>query len=130
MNDFKRMSDKELALHIVEYVKRIEKLMDTAWDFMQGKIDRSEIAFIREEYKSLKQSIRDDSRYVNLVGNRTYTDSLYDAFFAPSISEASAFGFKSATNSRIDSAFCDSLEEAHYKLTKYYSLEEWENIAY
>lgn len=97
---------------------------------MQGKSDRSVADFIHAEYKSLKLSIKDDAHYINLSGNRAYSGSLYDAYFAPSISEASAEGFTASTNSRIDSKMVSSLYDAHYKLTKYYSLEEWENIVY
>lgn len=130
MNDFKRMSDEELAIHIIDYIRRTDKLMQIVSDYMQGKSDRSAADFIHAEYKSLKLSIKDDAHYINLSGNRAYSGSLYDAYFAPSISEASAEGFAASTNSRIDSKMFSSLYDAHYKLTKYYSLEEWENIVY
>lgn len=123
MNNFKRMSDEELAIHIIDYIRRTDKLMQIVSDYMQGKSDRSVADFIHAEYKSLKLSIKDDAHYINLSGNRAYSGPLYDAYFAPSISEAS-------TNSRIDSKMVSSLYDAHYKLTKYYNLEEWENIVY
>ena len=129
MNDFKRMSDKELAKHIIEYIYRLEKLMNITSDFLQEKTGKGSMEFIRAEYKSLKQSIKSDAHYVNLAGNRAYTNSLYDAYFAPSISEASAEGFTAATNSRIDNMFVSSIYDAHYKLTKFHSLKEWEDIA-
>ena len=130
MNDFKRMSDEELAKYMVEYINRTERLSQTVSDYIQGKTGKGSMECIRAEYKALKQSIKDDAHYVNLIGNRTYTGSLYDAYFVPSISEAAAEGFSSAVNGRIDNRFVSSIYDAIYKLTKYYSLEEWENIAY
>lgn len=130
MNDFKRMADEELVMHIIDYIRRTDKLMQIVSDYMEGKTDRSAADFIHAEYKALKQSIKDDAHYINLSGNRTYIDSLYDSYFAPSISEASAEGFAAPTNSKIDSKMFSSLYDAHYKLTKYYTLKEWENIAY
>ena len=129
MNDFKRMSDEELAKYIIEYIYRLEKLMDVTSDFLQGKTGMGSMEFIRAEYKSLKQSIKNDAHYVNLAGNRTYTSSLYDAYFVPSISEAAAEGFTAAINSRVDNMFVSSIYDAHYKLTKFHSLKEWEDIA-
>jgi len=45
------------------------------------------------------------------------------------IGGASAYGFASPTNSKIDYSFWSSLEEAVYKLTIHTSLEEWKELS-
>ncbi len=130
MNDFKRMSDEKLAIYIIDYIRRTDKLMQIVSDYMEGKTDRSATDFIHAEYRDLKLSIKDDAHYINLSENRAHSESLYNTYFVPSISEASAEGFSAPTNSTINSKMFSSLYDAHYKLTKYYSLKDWENIAY
>ena len=46
----------------------------------------------------------------------------------PSIREAAAFGFDVPINNTINQRMYSAVEEAHYKMTKYYSLEEWGNL--
>ena len=53
---------------------------------------------------------------------------LYNAFFVPSIQEAAAFGFTERTGTDI-SELSSCVEEAHYKLTKYKSFEDWFDLA-
>jgi len=130
MDELKKMSNVQLANRIVEYVDRIQKIMDAVSDTIKGNGNPAKIHMIHSEYKAVKQAIKDDAHYLDLnVNKRTGKDAeLYNAFFEPSISEAAAWGFTSSTNSRIDFKFYDSLEEVRYKLTKYHSLEEWKNI--
>ena len=45
-------------------------------------------------------------------------------YYAPSIKEANAWGFTSPINAKINRDFYNSVEEAHYKLRKYISLED------
>lgn len=127
MDDLKRMTDAELANRIVNYVDRIQKLMDAVSAVMDGKGNSIMIDEIHSEYKAVKQEIKDDAHYLDLNINKR-TDkgaALYNGFFEPGISEAAAWGFTASTNSRINFKFFDSLEEARYKLTKYHSLNEW-----
>ena len=44
----------------------------------------------------------------------------------PSIREAAVFGFDVPI--KINQRMYGAVEEAHYKMTKYYSLEEWGNL--
>jgi len=129
--ELKKMTDQELALRIIEYVQRLEKLMYDAEAILQvrGRASKYQIDYIHDEYRNLKQEINADAHYVSLMRNEKQGFNLYNSFFVPSIREASASGFKSSVNSRIDQAFFSSLEEAHYKLTKYHGLKEWQEIA-
>ena len=131
MDDLKKMSDKELSIRMVMYIERVQKLMDSVSEIMDGKGTKMLINSIHHEYKAIKQAVKDDAHYLNLTMNRRIDEGseLYNGFFKPSISEAATFGFASSTNSRIDFKFYDSLEEARYKLTKFYTLEEWKEVA-
>ncbi len=131
MDELKKMSDKDLSIRMVKYIERVQKLMDSVSEIMDGKGTKMLIDSIHHEYKAIKQAVKDDAHYLNLTMNRRIDEGseLYNGFFKPSISEAAAFGFTSSTNSRIDFKFYDSLEEARYKLTKFYTLEEWKEVA-
>ena len=131
MIELKKMMDHELAFRIVGYVERLERLMDEISDMIHSKtlVEPYQIETVREEYKLLKEEIKVDAHYVGLVRNKKRGNNLYNAFFTPSLQEASAWGFTSPTNSKINQAFYSSVEEVHYKLTKYYSYEKWKAIA-
>jgi len=131
MHDLKNMSDYELAQRVVNYVERLRSLMDDVSNVLGDprRIGLYELNRIKEEYKRLKEEIKSDAHYVRLSRNRTGEFDLYESIFVPSISEADAFGFTSPTNSRINQRFFSSIEEAHYKLTKYYGFDEWKRIA-
>ena len=131
MHDLKNMSDYELAQRVVNYVERLRTLMDDVSNVLDGprRIEAYELDRIKEEYKRLKEEIKSDAHYVRLSRNRTGEFDLYESIFVPSIREADAFGFTSPTNSRINQRFFSSIEEAHYKLTKYHGLDEWKRIA-
>ena len=45
--------------------------------------------------------------------------------FSPSIREAMAEGFAVPVNAAVNFRMFSSVSDAHYKLTKYVSLEEW-----
>lgn len=130
MEELKNMTAQELSARVVGYVERIEKLMNNVSLMLQSRnrIEPYQIDLIREEYKHLKDEIRADAHYVYLERNKKRGKNLYNAFFTPSIREASAFGFTAATSSRINQVFYSSLAAARYRLTKLYSLNEWKAI--
>jgi len=131
MFDLKNMSDYELAQRVVNYVERLRTLMDDVSNVLGGprRTGSYELDRIKDDYKRLKEEIKSDAHYVRLSRNRTGDFDLYTSIFVPSISEADASGFTSPTNSRIDQRFFSSIEEAHYKLTKYHGLDEWKKMA-
>jgi hypothetical protein len=130
MTELKEMTNQELAFRIVGYVERLERLMDKISNMIHSKslVEPYQIETVRDEYKRLKEEIKTDAHYVDLVRNKKRGNNLYNAIFAPSLQEASAWGFTSPTNSKINHEFYSSVEEAHYKLTKYYSFEKWKAI--
>lgn len=128
--ELNRLSDQQIAVRIVGYVERLEALMSDVGSYMQGKKESYQNERIHDEYKMLKDEIRVDAHYLGLSRNeRDDASKVYEGFFRPSIMEAAAFGFTVPTNSRIDYKFHSAIEEAHYKLTKYFSLKRWQAIA-
>lgn len=124
--DFKIMTDSELANIMVNYIGRIESLLDIIGRYLEGN-DNIPAGKIKRIYADLKEELREDDHYLRLERNRDGS-SLYMGAFVPSIREAAAFGFKVSINSTINQRMYSAVEEAHYKMTKYYSLEEWGNL--
>lgn len=123
--DFKNMSDVELASVMVNYINRVAHLRDLVGRYIDGT-DGGNIPAdrIRDLYKQLKDELREDAKYLDLV--RNYNGStLYMGAFRPSIREAAAFGFTVPVNRAINQQFFGAVADAHYKLTKIYTLEEW-----
>lgn len=123
--DFNKMSDCELAEVMVNYINRVEHLLETINRYLYasdgGKIQEERI---KDYYKGLKNELRCDANNVSLVRNRNGSE-LYMGAFSHSIREAAAFGFTVPSNSAVNQQMYNSVEEARYKLTKYHNLEEW-----
>lgn len=129
VDELKRMSDRELAQRMLDYIDRAHTLMQHISDFLERKAtwpSRDDILF---DYKRLKEAIKTDAHYVDLVRNHESRSKIYRNFFVSSIAEASVYGFTAPVNSKIDQRFYRSVSEAYYKLTKYYSRDEWIAIA-
>ena len=123
--DFKNLPDTKLATIMVNQINRVEHLMQMIEEYLDSQNHGSVPATrIKSEYKKIKNELREDAKYLDLVRNREGS-KLYMYQFSPSIQEASAWGFTVSTNSTINQTMHSAVEEAHYKLTKYYSLEEW-----
>ena len=70
---------------------------------------------------------RKDADYLSLARN-SHGSPLYMGAFRPSIIEAAYAGFTVPVNRVINQQFFGAVAEAHYKLTKYYSFEEWGSL--
>lgn len=121
--DFKKMTDSELAKVMVNYIGRVGHLQDVIGRYLQGN-DCISTSQIKAEYAQLKEELREDAHYLSLKQNSKGSD-LYMGAFEPSISEAAAFGFIVPVNTSVNQKMFNAVAEAHYKLTKYHSLEEW-----
>lgn len=123
--DYKNLSDSELATIMVNYINRVGHLKELIAGYIDnvnhGSIQPDRI---KDEYRRLKAELREDADYLDLVRNQNGSQ-LYMGYFSPSIREASAWGFTVPVNHRIDYQMFSAVAEAHYKLTKYYSLEQW-----
>ena len=124
--DFKSMTDSELANVMVSYICRIENLLDIIGRYLDGNNSIS-AERIKKTYAELKNELREDAHYIQL--ERNYNGSyVYMRIFSPSIREAAAFGLSVSINSSVNQMMYSAVEEAHYKLTKYYSLDKWESL--
>ncbi len=126
--ELRAMSNREVAKRVYDYLIRISKLKEEISKKLNNyeKINED---YVRSEYKSLKQSIKEDAHYMSLSRNDIEDDSVLQNQFKWVIQEASAFGFTSAVNSKIDFNFWNSLEEVTYKLTKFTPMEEWKKLS-
>lgn len=123
--DYKNLSDSELASIMVNYINRVEHLQEMIAgyidSFNNGSIQQDRI---KDEYRRLKYELRENTEYLDLIRNQKGSQ-LYMGYFSPSIREASAWGFTVPINHRVDQQMFSAVADAHYKLTKYYSLEQW-----
>ena len=126
--DFKNMNDSELAKVMVNYIGRIAHLEDLVGMYLDGADHGSMSAeSIKNLYKQLKEELRKDADYLSLARN-SLGSPLYMGAFRPSIIEAAYAGFTVPVNRAINQQFFGAVADAHYKLTKYYSLEEWGSL--
>ena len=123
--EYKYMTDAELASIMVSYITRADHLRD-----MIGRyLDRADHGNIRADqikaaYRELKNELRETADYLWLERNRKGS-VLYMSAFSPSVREAMAEGFTVPVNAAVNYRMYSSVDDAHYKLTKYVSLEEW-----
>ena len=125
MPDYKNLKDYELACIMVDYISRVNQLEEIIGRYIDDRgIETISAYQIRDLYRQLKGELRENANYLNLVRNYNGSE-LYMCFFRPSVLEAAASGFSTPVNRAIDQRFFSSVAEARYKLTKYYSFEEW-----
>ena len=126
--EYKYMTDAELASIMVSYITRVDHLRD-----MIGRyLDRADHGNIRADqiktaYRELKNELRETADYLWLERNRKGS-TLYMSAFSPSVREAKAEGFTVPVNAAVNFRMFSSVADAHYKLTKYVSLEEWGDL--
>lgn len=124
-------SERELAGYMLEYIHRIEQLQSELEPILHHEIevDVNLDKRIRGEYQSLEEQIREDARRMKMRGHREPGRcSLYREVFVLSILEAADHGFSASWNGELDYNYWGGLEEARYRLTKYDSKREWEDL--
>ena len=111
-----------------EYDKKLIKKMiyfiEEAYNIMKMIDNNENNDEIRIRYKELKQKIKEEAHRCDLIVNQKKFTQFEKKYYAPSIREASAWGFTSPINAKINLTFYSSVEEAHYKLGKYISLDK------
>ena len=127
--EYKKMSDKELAAIMVHYITQVKQLKDSVGDYLKStRHKKADAVQIKNTYCELKTELRQIEHYLTLNCNRDGS-ALYMGFFSPIIQEAVAYGFLAPINSSVNQKMYSSVSEAHYKLTKNRSLEQWEELA-
>ena len=125
--EYRTLQDSQLAENMVGYIHRSEILMKQISSYINNETCEYDNATIRNEYRSLKNEIREVAAYIRRSNNRNGSD-LYEEFFVGSVREAEAYGFYVPTNARISQQMHSAVEEARYRLTKYKSLDGWEKL--
>lgn len=117
LNDY----DKKLVKKMIYYIEEADNIMK----MIESNENKEEIKI---RYKELKEEIKNEAHRCDLIVNRKNFTQFEKQYYAPSIKEASAWGFTSPVNAIVNSNFYNSVEEAHYKLGKYISLENLKDV--
>lgn len=119
MVDLKKMTVSEIVSRKDAYIKRLRNLEKNIDQYLShGETELQDV--IREEYKSLKNEICEEARYLDKNRNSIMDVSNEHNAYAWGIMEANAFGFSAKTNSRIGWDMFHSVGEAIYKINKYF----------
>ena len=122
--EYRNLADEELIEIINGYIHRLEKLQAMIADFLKPTRECGvQAVSIYDEYKLLKEEIREISHYVGLVRNKKGS-SLYTTVFRPAFQGASAYGMLVPASASINGKMLNAVEEAHYRLNKYLYLLE------
>lgn len=116
LNEF---TEEEIIERKEKFLKRLDKLMSNISDYLKNH--NSELGYrIIEEYKSIKEEIREEAKFLNCRKNDISGISQTHANYSGGIQEASAWGFAVKSNGKIDQKMLSAVEEAKYKLNKYF----------
>lgn len=118
MRDFKNMTPEEIVKLKDEYENRIRRLEGEISNFMGG--DHSRETIIHNDYKNLKEEIREMGTYFDALKNSIREISKTHAAFQDGVRGAGAFGFCKRAGSRINQELFNACEEAEYRLNKYF----------
>lgn len=118
MIELKRLSKKELVERLSNYIEKLKELEKSISEYMQNKNGNSES--IRLKYKKLKQDIDEEYKYLSKSSNECMDDiSVVHNCYKAGMMEASAKGFTSRSNSKIDQSLFNSVADALYYLEYY-----------
>lgn len=128
MLDLKKLSEKELAKRLLDYINRAEQLENAISDFMNSKRDDSDV--IRKTYKELKDAINKEYKYLSKVSSDCMDNiSVVHNCYKSGVMEASAKGFTVRSNCIINQNMFNSVEEALYYMGYYMQKCELEKCA-
>lgn len=131
MDDLKRMTDQQLAERMVYYIESTQNLMSEIDKVLLGQGNPVIRNQVYENYKRLKKELREDKHYLklNINSRKDANAELYNNFVKPSICDAAIFGFCAPSNCKISRKMYEAVSDAHYQLTKYHLLDEWEEFS-
>lgn len=113
------MTEEEIIETKEMYLKRLNYLMRNIADYFETR-DLVLGYRIHEEYKDLKDEIREEARYLSCRKNDIRHISRTHCAYQDGIKGASAFGMTVPTNAKIDQRMFSAVEEARYRLNKYF----------
>jgi hypothetical protein len=124
------MKNQQLAERILSYINRTETLQKQVLDILDNRIAPFNKEAIMNEYKAIKNALRDDSREIQCKEfyNLTASDDLKRAFYSR-ITDTAIRGYKCRVGAKIDFSFFSSIAQALDYLTDNKSKDEWKKLA-
>lgn len=122
-----KMSDKQLALRMSEYIAMLESIQVRAEYYSAGQCPQKEKDELTADYIKVRDSLKSDWQYLNF-NKVSGSKLLWDKYF-PSVSEAAAWGLYADPEKGFTKEYFKSIEDAHERLVKYYSYDYWQIIA-
>ena len=119
MNELKNFSEEEIIKRKEMFLERMDNLMKNISEYLRYPDMELEYR-IKEEYKELKNEIQEDAKYLKTRRNDISQISKSHLAYSEGIREASAFGFGVKTNAAVNEKMIYAVEEAHYRLNKYF----------
>ncbi len=123
-----KLSDGQLAKRISDYISKLQSIEVRAEYYSGVQCPENEKNELASDYIKVRDSIREDARYLNYSKDKKGSPLLWDKYY-PSVSEASAWGLYSNPDGAFDKEFFKSITDAEKRLTKYYSYDYWRIIA-
>ena len=123
-----KLSDLQLAKRISGYISALQSIAVRAEYYSFGTCSEKEKDELISDYVKVRDSIREDARYLNYARDKPGSTLLWDKYF-PSVSEASAWGLYANPEDSFDKEYFQSIKDAQKRLTKYYSYDYWRIIA-
>ncbi|WP_143320954.1 hypothetical protein [Clostridium sp. HBUAS56010] len=125
MIDLKKLSKGVLVERLSNYIKQLNELENSISEYMQN--NNGDSHSISEKYKKLKQDINEEYKYLSKSSNECMDDiSVVHNCYKAGVMEASAKGFTSRSNSKIDQSLFNSVADALYYLEYYLPKSELE----
>ena len=123
-----KLSDEQLAKRMSIYISTLESISVRAEYYSGGNCPEKERAELSADYIKVRDSIREDARYLNYVKDKKGSSLLWYKYY-PSVSEASAWGLYADPDGNFDKEYFKSISDAENRLIKYYSYDYWRIIA-
>lgn len=117
--DLNEFTEEQIIERKEMFMKRLDSLMRNISDYMKT-YDSSLGYRILEEYKAVKEEIRDEARYLSCNRNDISRISKTHMAYSKGIQGASAYGLTVRSNGKIDQRMHSAVEEAHYRLNKFF----------
>lgn len=123
-----KLSDLQLAKRMSKYISTLQSIRLRADYYSLGAASQEELTELADDYKKVRDSVREDAKYLNYNREKKGSALLWDKYY-PSVSEASAWGLYADPEGKFDADFFKSISDAEKRLTKYYSYDYWRIIA-
>lgn len=123
-----KLSDLQLAKRMSKYISMLQSIAVRAEYYSGGNCPEKERSELTADYIKIRDSIREDARYLNYGKDKKGSALLWDKYY-PSVSEAAAWGLYAAPDGNFDKEYFNSISDAEKRLTKYYSYDYWRIIA-